>query len=322
VVNDGTFLQFFESLSRECSDLCIDFARFRLLPRSGLLGNESFTEEHTKSLIRQGLVTLARTGEGLLLKLDPPLYSHFKLALDDGVLDLVALGSILFRSVQLREQYQTFHTITDTVDVETTLPDLVMTAHVVIIRVRVLVAVALVLGGGDRSRTCHKKTVIRKSRERHDNKTKRCRQHTCTTTPCRQHTCTTTPQHITLTRVVMFHVSSLEPLDSNSLSNLTDLNMVNFPRNSCNGYVVQTVKQEEVVPVQVPQYAQLTCLSTYHTFHIPNRPWQDRMEKTSEKKFASRNLCKKQTYFVFTVLEQAYLGPKSMLTFTKDQDVS
>jgi len=106
----------------------------------------------------------------------------------------------------------------------------------------------------------------------------------------------------------MFHGSSVQPLDSNSLSNLTDLNMVIFPRNSCNGYVVQTVKQEEVVPVQVPQYAQLTCLSTYHTFHIPSRSWQHRMRKTSEKKLASKNLCKKQAYFgpyKMLVVEQA-----------------
>jgi hypothetical protein len=104
---------------------------------------------------------------------------------------------------------------------------------------------------------------------------------------------TTPAQRVTLTRPVRsFHAVRCRTFGSNSLSNRNDINMMDFPRNRCNGYVLQTVKHHKVETVRVLQYAYLTCLFKLRTLHIPQRPCQLQLWRKTKKMFL-QNFVKK-----------------------------
>ena len=78
-----------------------------------------------------------------------------------------------------------------------------------------------------------------------------------------------------------------------TLSNRNHIYIINYSRNSCNGYVAQTIKYHKVETVRVLQYAPVTYLFTQHTLLIPQGPLEVLLRKPCKKNLP-RKICPKK----------------------------
>ena len=81
-----------------------DLPRFRLFPRSSLLGQETSTKVDTGTLLRQTPLALRGVDETILLKLDLPVHRLLEIDLDGRIFNLIGLDLILLGCDDLREQ--------------------------------------------------------------------------------------------------------------------------------------------------------------------------------------------------------------------------